>query len=259
MQDKEKRKKSTKRKGLKQKKTVLYLQAGVFAASVLLFLFCVCILGEYYIEGTRAEKTFENLKTTVAQTIEEADGTGGKQNAGEAKEPETSWNAEVKALKTAQSQNGDIRAWIRIPDTPIDYPVMYTPDSPGYYLNHGVEKEYSSFGVPYLDERCDMKKSDALVIYGHHMKNGSMFAGLLKYEKEEYYASHPEIFLTTEDGVRIYEVTEAFCLDADTQGDFFDFLDSGKSEDGDSLLFLTTCEYTAKNGRFVVAAVEKNN
>lgn len=102
-----------------------------------------------------------------------------------------------------------------------------------------------------LEEDAEIIKKAGYVYAG--------FAGLLKYEKEEYYASHPEIFLTTEDGVRIYEVTEAFCLDADTQRDFFDFLDSGKNEKGDSLLFLTTCEYTAKNGRFVVAAVEKNN
>ena len=73
-------------------------------------------------------------------------------------------------------QNDDLVGWICVEDTNINYPVMQTVDNPNYYLKRGFDKEYSSYGCPYVQEDCDvLKPSDNLVIYGHHMNDGSMF------------------------------------------------------------------------------------
>ena len=65
--------------------------------------------------------------------------------------------------------------WIFIEGTEINYPVMQTRNNPDYYLKHSFEKTWSDYGVPYVDEACTVGISNNLVIYGHNMKNGSMF------------------------------------------------------------------------------------
>lgn len=77
--------------------------------------------------------------------------------------------------------------WITIEGTPVNYPVMFTPDQPDFYLKHGFDKEYSAYGVPFVGENCTLSpRSDNLIIYGHHMKNGTMFAALADYENKDF-------------------------------------------------------------------------
>lgn len=92
------------------------------------------------------------------------------------------------------AQNNDFIGWIRIADTVIDYPVMQSKDSPNFYLDHNFNKEYSRFGVPYMQENCNLQ-SDNIVIYGHNMKNKSMFNELTKYKDKDFYNTHRYIQL----------------------------------------------------------------
>lgn len=95
-------------------------------------------------------------------------------------------------------QNNDLVGWICVEDTNINYPVMQTVDNPNYYLKRGFDKEYSSYGCPYVQEDCDvLKPSDNLVIYGHHMNNGSMFADLEKFKDEDFWREHKTIAFNT--------------------------------------------------------------
>lgn len=88
-------------------------------------------------------------------------------------------------------QNNDMAGWITIEGTPINYPVMFTPEQPDFYLKHGFDKEYSAYGVPFIGENCTLlPRSDNLIIYGHHMKNGTMFAALTDYKDEDFYEKH---------------------------------------------------------------------
>ena len=76
-------------------------------------------------------------------------------------------------LTELYQQNNDLVGWICVEDTNINYPVMQTVENPNYYLKRGFDREYSSYGCPYVQEDCDvLKPSDNLVIYGHHMNNG---------------------------------------------------------------------------------------
>ena len=177
---------------------------------------------------------------------------------------------------TLHEQNRDFVGWIRIEGTNVDYPVMQTPDAPDYYLKHAFDKSRSSYGVPYVEESCVMGISNNIVIYGHHMKNGSMFTDLCRYAEEVFYREHPLIHFDTLSSFGEYEIIAAFRFDADKETfrynecvnmdeeEFIEFMkevharelyDTGvEARSGDMLLTLSTCEYTYKNGRFVVVA-----
>lgn len=182
------------------------------------------------------------------------------------------------------AQNNDFIGWIRIDDTVIDYPVMQSKDSPNFYLDHNFSKEYSRFGVPYMQENCSLS-SDNIIVYGHNMKNKSMFNELTKYKNKDFYNTHRYIQFDTLSEQRIYEVICAFKTVAYTDNGFhyFNFVKANTAEDfsayiekcqalsfydtgvsaeyGDKLITLSTCEYSQNNGRLVVVAklIEANS
>ena len=178
-------------------------------------------------------------------------------------------------------QNNDLVGWICVEDTNINYPVMQTVDNPNYYLKRGFDKEYSSYGCPYVQEDCDvLKPSDNLVIYGHHMNNGSMFADLEKFKDEDFWRGHKTIAFNTLTEKNEYEILAVFktvvytdspeafkyyrFTDAQSPEEFDAYIDKCKelslyntgvsAEYGDKLITLSTCEYSRTNGRLVVVA-----
>ncbi len=123
---------------------------------------------------------------------------------------------DVNYLADCLSINPDTVAWITIPDTEIDFPVVQGEDN-SYYLNHGFEKEISSLGVPFLDYRVSGDFTDFnSIIYGHHIKGGMMFSGLDKYKDEDYFLSHRTGYLTT--GDRIYTIHFVACMVSESDG-----------------------------------------
>lgn len=107
-------------------------------------------------------------------------------------------------------QNSDFVGWISIDGTNINYPVMQTQSDPDFYLKHAFDQSYSDYGVPYVQENCDLEQSDNVVIYGHHMKNGSMFSDLCKYESEDFYREHKTVRFDTQEDFGEYEIVAAF-------------------------------------------------
>ena len=87
--------------------------------------------------------------------------------------------------------NPDCVGWIHIPDTVINYPVVQGSDN-SYYLKHLFNGKWNSGGCIFLDSRVSSDISNRhSIIYGHHMKDGTMFSGLTKYKKQDYFESHP--------------------------------------------------------------------
>lgn len=106
----------------------------------------------------------------------------------------------IDYLAECKKINPDTVAWLSIPDTAIDFPIVQTQDNE-YYLSHSLEKENSSYGVPFLDYRCSNDFSDFnSIIYGHNIKGEKMFAGLLNFQDKEYFNSHSFGYLITENG-----------------------------------------------------------
>lgn len=179
-------------------------------------------------------------------------------------------------------QNQDLFGWVSIDGTELNYPVMHTPDDPEHYLHRAFDGTNSSSGVPFLDGKCYTSCGN-YIVYGHHMKNGTMFAALLDYADKEFWKKHPIIRFDTLEKEGKYEVLAAFYGKAYRVGDenvfryynytdltdetafheYMDFVsqsslyDTGvTAEYGDQLLTLFTCSYHTTDGRFVVVAKE---
>ena len=106
-------------------------------------------------------------------------------------------------------KNSDLVGWIGIEDTVIDYPVMQSLSEPDFYLKRDFNKEKSSYGSIYTDAGCHIGLSKNYVLYGHHMKDGSMFAGLHRYSDIEFMEEHPYIYMYTPEGLLVYEIFTA--------------------------------------------------
>lgn len=250
------------------KSKYLMIGAAFFAA---LFLFSGVMLYRQYADEKQSAEAFDNIAALVQNETPPAD----EPQETEPPQPEQTAFEKYAAV---YEQNSDFVGWISIDGTNIDYPVMQTIDNLNYYLKHSFEKQYSDYGVPYVQENCDLEFSDNCVIYGHHMNNGSMFADLCKYADEDFYREHKTIRFDTLSGFGEYEVvavlkTAAYSelgfqyyhfVNADSAEAFDAYIDKCKelalydtgvtAEYGDRLITLSTCEYSRQNGRMVVVA-----
>lgn len=200
---------------------------------------------------------------------------------------EATTRAQVMLPDMAQlyAENKDIVGWIQIDGTPVDYPVMYTPDEGDgqYYLyrNFAREEDPTQEGCLFVDENCTVDpRSTNLLIHGHNMKNGTMFHTLLDYKDEAFYKEHPIIHYKTLYEDQEYEIAYVFLSQVYNVDDdvwkFYKFYNAANAQEyddfvnhckelelydtgvtaryDDELLTLTTCEYTVENGRMVVVA-----
>ena len=173
-----------------------------------------------------------------------------------------------------------MEGWIRIDGTDIDYPVVQRVDEPNYYLKHDFAGRYTDFGCPFAQENCDVQApSDNVILYGHNMKDGSMFSDLVRYQSRSFWETHRTIHFDTLTRRDEYEVlavcriaADAFAfhrfVDAADAMDFADYVaackeralyDTGvNAQYGDKLLTLSTCEYSQENGRLLVVAKRRN-
>ena len=180
------------------KQRISFIMTVVFA---LLFLLSARMLLAYYGEGVRQQQAFRALERITEQANDHG-----------AEKSETEQSAEEKAAQeynALKEKNPDFWGWIKIDDTALSYPVMHTPEEPEYYLRRDFEGAYSLRGVPFLDGRC-YDGCGNYIIYGHYMKDGTMFGSLQAYAKPAYCEEHPTITLNTADGCEVYTVMAAF-------------------------------------------------
>ena len=145
--------------------------------------------------------------------------------------------------------NGDCIGWLSIDGTSISYPVMHTPSDPQKYLRRNFYGKYSQSGVPFLDGRCDLQSSN-LIIYGHNMRNDTMFSDLKRYVDRDFLNAHRTVKFETADGVQTFIVTEV--LKTNTSDAWYDRI---AAEDGRQLI-LSTCYGSGKDGRLLIIAAE---
>lgn len=180
----------------------------------------------------------------------------------------------VVDFASLQEINPDIVGWIYIEGTEINYPVVQGRDNQ-YYLKHLFSGEWNGSGCIFLDSRNRLDFSDRhSIIYGHHMKNGTMFSGLTEYKKQEYYNKHPIALLLTPD--KNYEIEifggyvssvqdKAWEVAFPSDSDFTEWLDKARERScftseitpavTDQILTFSTCSYEFNNARFVLLGV----
>ena len=197
----------------------------------------------------------------------------------EATLPPTREDPYAQALKdmdfrALQEINPDVVGWFLIPGTGISYPLLQG-ESNNTYLRHTWRGEYSTRGSIFLDSQCSRDLTDFnTIVYGHRMRNGTMFAPLANYGQESYRQAHPCVYIVTAAGTFRYEIfavyetdtsASAYRLGMDTEKarqEFLDdclarsFLNTGlKPTPADRVLTLSTCTPASNNERLVVQAV----
>ncbi len=198
------------------------------------------------------------------------------------KQPEIALQSSVQPTsRNLYLENSDMVGWILIEGTGIDYPVMQTPADPNYYLKHDFERNYTDYGCPFMQADCDaLCPSDNLIIYGHNMKDGSMFADLAKYRSKDFWQSHKTVWFDTALGSSAYEIFAVIHTtvqaDAADAFPFYRFVNAASPEEyadyvsicqaralydtgisaqyGDKLLTLSTCDNITDDGRLLVIA-----
>lgn len=228
--------------------------------SLIVLIASLCVLAVYVIGDLRDAKTEDDIKGLKGNDV---------------KVPEV-----LDEYAGLYAENSDTIGWLKIDGMTIDYVVMQAPDEINKYLRHDFYGKDSTRGCLFVDEYCDIFNSDNIIIYGHNMKDGSMFGTLDSYADESFYAEHKIIRFDTiyekhsyevvaaistsipakdEDVFRYYEYTSS--NDEETFLDYADFIEKNKLYDtgveinpGDKLLTLSTCAYHTTDGRFVVVA-----
>lgn len=171
--------------------------------------------------------------------------------------------------------NSDVIGWLYCPDTAINYPVVQGGDN-SFYLTHLIDGSEGSYGTLFMD--CQSSLTDKnILIYGHHMRDGGMFASLLNYQNQEYYDTHPVMYFITRN--RTYEVQlfagfttspdgDAYCQNFVRRDDFLSWANAMREQSDfqtevtpteyDRVLTLSTCAYSFQDARYVVMGVLHN-
>ena len=264
-------------------RNVSLVMVGIFAGFLVFFLFRETALEK------KSRDQLKKLQETVASPMGsvEENKEALSTEAGEEEIPEVRTGENSSRLSHYQmlyQENNDFCGWLRIPDTRIDYPVMYREGDNDYYLSHDFYGQEDKNGLLVLDKRCDPTgPMDHLLIHGHNMKSGLMFGELKEYKEEAYYKKHPLIWYDTLYHEYTYTVAAVFLstVRAEDTGhfDFYDYIRIGSEEEfnayvegakaaalyetgktpvyGDCLLTLSTCDYTNEDGRLVLLAYRK--
>ena len=157
---------------------------AIICAFSIVFAVSSGFLIKHYCDSAKQAEMYDNLIEVVETEPEE---TTELMNYSEEK-------TFIPEYQELYLQNNDMVGWIKVEDTKINYPVMQSKDNPNFYLKHGFDKAYTDYGCPYVQENCDMElPSDNIIIYGHHMNDGSMFAGLMKFKDKSFWEKHKTI------------------------------------------------------------------
>ena len=246
----------------KKRGSLAYTLAMLFFGVV--FLVSAGLLVKRFADDRRTENEFAELQSMI-------DTAAAPQPSGESVNPN---GAKFSALR---DKNSDFIGWLSIDGTELDFPVMYAPNNKDFYLRHDFDKSYSVYGVPYLDENTTLganAESDNLVIYGHNMKNGSMFKDINRYKDPEYFKEHQYFSIyTPEREIRLKAVSCYYgeakpivrMTGFKTQETFDEFVRtmvepcSYKEEveyPARSIFTLVTCSYEINDARTFLFAVE---
>ncbi len=179
-------------------------------------------------------------------------------------------------FESLQKINPDVVGWLYCEGTPINYPVVQGEDN-SYYLKHLFDGAYNANGCLFLDSRVSNDFSEAhSIIYGHHMKNGTMFSSLDGYKRQEYYEAHPDLLLITPGQAYLVNLFSGYVASVEDHAWDVGFQDEIELEEwlsaaeerscfesgispstADRILTLSTCSYEFDNARFVVLGILK--
>ncbi len=247
------------------------VRKSVFLVALLVLIVSTVYLVSYFAEGWLQNKIIKDNKVSFEDN----------------ENLEKDEDGVFIGFEELQKQNSDIKAWIKIDGTNIDNPVYQTTDN-DYYIDHNMQKESSRYGALFIDKDAEIgtdaeSTSQNIVVYGHHMKDGTMFGPLKKYTDINFYKENPIIDFTTLYRQGKYKIFAVFITNAqakDDNGEVFNYrypefsegaendfmqwindikarsiIDTGVDVvETDEILTLSTCTYEFDDARLVVVA-----
>lgn len=259
------------------KKTILVLITFVLVLTV---AGCGFWLTHYFIDAKEQRTAFENLSqeyvlesTPTPESTASSESSSSPENSGEPAEAVSPTTAPPRHDPAALAEeNPDCVGWINIPDTGIDYPVMYKPDDPEHYLRRDFSGASASHGTPFLDGRnLAQAGGQNLILYGHNMMDGSMFKPLISYLEPSFRETHQEIYLELSE--KQYQYNVLAVVETSTKSPFYTYTsladpvaasdfratllretDLDVVHQADGYLTLSTCNNGGGNSRVLVIA-----
>lgn len=240
-----------------------------FLSALQLFLIIIAaaaaaVIGFYFYQSASSEAEIKEIRIRTEDNASDS----------EESDPYTE-DGILKKYSGLYKENPDLRGWLKADGTPIDYPVLQADDNE-FYIRHSFYKEYRYSGIPFADFQCSFEPmSDNIIIYGHNMKNGTMFAGLSSYKEKSFFQKYGIIHFDTLKSEGSYKVAAVFythpesfsyhtVIDFKSPEDFEKFAEKVKQLElydtgvelnyGDKLLTLSTCSYNSKDERLVIVA-----
>lgn len=214
-----------------------------------------------------AEQLYENLQEEFVEKTSTEDTEPGETT--EQTEPIEAAPITVDFISLLE-QNSDIVGWIYCPDTPINYPVVQAEDN-DRYLRRDLNGKYLVSGTVFVDyHNREIGEDENYIVYGHNMKDGSMFSSLAKYKEQSYYDEHPVLYYLTPNGDYKIELFAGIVVKRDAlvyvpnpdEAEFTEFLRNAKDKstfqsdveitENDTLITLSTCSYEYNNARYIV-------
>lgn len=174
--------------------------------------------------------------------------------------------------ETLYNMNDEFKAWIMVPGTDVNYPVMKGQDN-DYYLSRDLNKDILDGGsIFFAYDIPNQLDSLNTVIHGHHMKNGSMFGTLKKYNKQDFFNNNPYIYVVTKDKTYKYEIFSVYTDSVSTDpykygfassSEFVQYLNDLNDKslfqremdpftDKDKIVTLSTCSYDFNDARMLI-------
>ncbi len=249
---------------MKKKK---YIIAGV--AIGLLAVICAAV-GIFQLMGDKsAGSDYEEIRSEAGSGMPE-EGSGASEGG----------SVEIPIdFSVLQERNPEVYAWITIPGTEVDYPILQSETDNSYYLSHTIDRQESAEGAIYTENYNSRDFEDPnTLIYGHDMQNRTMFGSLLDYQDRSFFEENNEILIYTPDAVRTYRIFASYVYDNRHIMQSFDFSDQTifqkyidavmsirdmgacidtTAEVGadDKIITLSTCYGSQDDRRFLVQAV----
>ena len=245
---------------------------------VMVIVACGLWLGYYTVDSQHQKQTYETLAKDFL--LEEPESSLSLAEEDSSEQSSTTQETMVTLttapprhdLAALQSENPDCVGWLTIPDTTVDYPIVWTPNDPEHYLRRDFYDSYASGGTPFLDGRNKPQaEGQNLIVYGHNMLDGSMFKPVLQYFTPNFQVTHEDIYLELNGAQYHYQVIAA--LETNTRSPVYtytDLSDTAEMEDfraalleetgldavphAEGYLTLSTCNNQGGNSRVLVIA-----
>jgi len=236
---------------------------------IAVFVIAAFNIGKIYYDYGKADNTYDEIQdeyvaTNVVQSTPETSQGNNEQPPKVAEPPIT---IDFDALL---NRNEDVIGWLYCPDTVINYPVVQGENN-DQYLRKDLDGKYLVSGTLFADYRNGALDEDAnYIIYGHNMKNGTMFSSLAKYKQQSYYDQHPIMYYLTPDGNYKLELFAGLVVKRDnkiylptqSEEEFAELIEEYRAkstfksdvelEYNDTIVTLSTCSYEFDNARYIV-------